>query len=461
VQPLTKRVFGKVDEYGGELCASTFLHLWFLPIVPTGSLWISAEPVPRGDADDGAEGGGGEATTSAPRAQAIRWQWRSIAAAYLRAWIPLLCVSGFAPDTTIGYFVAAVGLFLFAWSWTWRMAHRPSERLRHDFDLVALGSQCPPEALPATTKDRLLALKQRAFATASERTPEDVARFGGTSTDELLAAYAVLRLVGAQHRPSGPWRALAQRIVDGKRDAVDGEHGAFRSGAAELVEVEALHRYVRAAAAARRARAVLSLASLPQTWLQGVLWGGVQRVLGYAALAVVAFLGAFGLAHVSDPDRYDIVSERRLRDTIGEGQREYRVACEELIPFATAASSGEDGVEVHLCRLGSKLLPVLSEGGEGIRGTVVRGRLLPRSVFSKSQPRWERDLQSSPYDARLTVVYLTTDVFSKAGQIALALVALLGSLLLLGLWERLRRQRASMLADAERVLAARSEAAAS
>lgn len=442
MQPLTSRVFGKVDEYGGELCASTFIHLWFLPLLPTGSLWISS-------------------LGSQPMAQRIRWQWRSIVAAYLRAWMPLIWASGFSNDTPVSYCLAAAGLALFAWSWTWRMAHRTGAQLRHDFDLVALGSQCPPEALPAATRDRLLALKQRAFATASsDRTPEDVARFGGTSIDELIAAYAVLRLVAAQNQPSGPWRLLAQRILDGKHEQPDGEGGAFRSGAGgKPVELAALHEHVRGAARALRASAIVSAADAPKTWMQNVMWGGFHRMVGYSLLGGIAVFGALVLANLNDPDRYSVVTERRLRNTIGEGQREYRVECEELIPFRASERPAEGVLDVHLCRLGKKLLPVLSEAGEGIRGKVVRGRLIPRRVFSASKPEWEVELAASPYDAQLTVVYLTTDVFTKAGQIALALASMLGSLLLLGLWERVRRQRERMIAEAERELRTRAEAA--
>lgn len=68
---LEKRVFGRVDERGGELAATTFLHIWFIPLIPTQSVWI----VP--------EAGG-------LRALDIRWHLRSIAAAYAQAWCPIV-----------------------------------------------------------------------------------------------------------------------------------------------------------------------------------------------------------------------------------------------------------------------------------------------------------------------------------------------------------------------------------
>lgn len=433
---LTERVFGKIDEHGGELAASTFLHLWFLPLLPTGSVWISS-------------------SSSRSMAQPIRWHWRSIAAGYLRTWAPLTWMVGFLVDSTAGYGFAAAGLALFVWAWSWRMAHRRGTRLRNDFDLVALGSQCPPEHLAPEDCEQLLASKQRDFAAlVADRTPEDIARFGSPSTDELLAAYAVLRLAAALRRPSGPWRAAAQRIVLGRHDQPDASEGVFRSGAPpRRASAAALAEQVHGRARVLRASSVLTAARGSKTFLQDVLWGDTLRLVGYAGLGLLAFLGGRGLQDVRDPDQFERITERRLRDTIATGQTEYRVECEVLIPFL-AASENERGDDVHLCQLGARLLPVLSEDGEGIRGTTVRGRLRPRHVFTRRLPFWERVLEDSPYQDRTPVVYLVTDVFSKVGQLALALSTLLGSLVLLILWERVRRQRAQMIAEAESDLAA-------
>ena len=432
-QPLEGRVFGKVDEYGGELAASTFWKLWILPLIPTGSVWIS---------------------TLAGRAIArpIRWHWRSIAAAYLRTWVPILVwFFGFAADTSTGYAIAGIVLALCAWSWTWRMAHRPRAQLRSDFDLVALGSQCPPERLLRSDAEPLLAVKQAEIAAlAGDRTPEDIARFGSASVDELLAAYAVLRLVAVQRSPSGPWRIAAQRIIDGRHDTPDSSEGVFRASAAPTgprLTAEQLAERVHARAIQLRARAVISASEVPRTLVQHLLWGNTLCWLGYAALVFVMILTSFLLQDVSDPDQFQIITARHLRDTLADATTEYRVQCETLTPFVSATESGVDK-DVHLCELGGKLLPVLSDEGEGIRGTLVRGRLLHRRVFRANKPPWEELLQASRYDDKASAVYLVTDVFSKIGQVILCISPLLGAPLLLALWLRIRRQRARMLGEA-------------
>jgi hypothetical protein len=438
-QRLTGRVFGKVDEYGGQLAASTFLHLWVLPILPTGSVWISADGIQ-------------------PMAHPIRWHWRSIAAAYLRSWAPIFCLSSFVADTSARYALAGVALLLCAWSWTWRMAHRRRAQQLSDFDLVTLGSQCPPERLLRLEQERLLAQKQKELAAlATGRSPEDIARFGSAKLAELLAAYAVLRLVAAQTLPSGPWRLAARRIVEGRHDEPDAADGVFRTATAAdpRVTAEELTAWVGARARRLRARSVIELARLPRTWPQKILWGGWTRLFGYLALAAAAAFGALMLGNVRDPDSYDLITERRLRDTIATGQKEYRVQCDSLLRFRSAPH--RDAPDVYLCQLGARFLPVLATAREGLtptddadgyNGALIRGRLHPRHVFRADAPQWELQLRGSAYDDRAAVVYLVTDVFSKAGQLTLALSFLLGSLLLLILWERVRRQRAQMLEEA-------------
>lgn len=435
-QPLERRVFGKVDEYGGELAASTFLRIWFLPLLPTGSVWISS-------------------ADACAMARPIRWHWRSIAAAYLRTWVPLVWFFGFVDDSNAGYAASGVALALYAWSWTWRMAHRRRDQLRSDFDLVALGSQCPPARLPREESKALLAHKQAELAAiAGDRTPEDIARFGSAEVDELIAAYAVLRLVAAQRRPSGPWRIAAQRIIDGRHDEPGEGDGVFRTtSAGARLTADQLARQIHARARQLRARSIIEADRIYKTLLQSLLWGSTLRWLGYAALVLVAVKGASMVQNINDPDQFEIITARHLRDTIASGKTEYRVQCESLIPFVSAEDSGRDA-DVHLCALGGKVLPVLSEDGEGIRGTLVRGRLLPRHVFRHDAPQWEELLQASRYDDKAAVVYLLTDVFSKTGQLVLAISYLLGSILLLGIWQRLRGQRARMLEEARAEMSA-------
>jgi hypothetical protein len=430
--PFPKRVFGKVDEYGGELAASTFVHLWVLPILPTGSLWITS-------------------AAGWPVARRIKWHGRSIAAAYLRAWVPIVWAWCLGVDTLTSYCGGAVALALYVWSWTWRMAHRERDQLVKDFDLVTTGSQCPPERLRGEDRQALLTSRQAELAKlARDRSPEDLARFGSSDAEELLAAYGALRLAAATHVPSGPWRAAARRIIDGKHDQLGEQAGIFRHdrGSAPRLTATQLAEVARERARFQRARAVISASRMPKTWLQQILWGPAWP-LGYLALgvAILGGIGMFGL--VRDPDQFEVITERRLRDAVGLGEVHYRVECASLTRFLAAAEADTiDDQAVYLCKLGGKLLPVLSEDQEGIAGNVVRGRLLPRNVFRRPY-RWERLLDEAPQGLRAPVVYLDTDVPSKLGQIISALSWLLGSAVILVVWHRLRRQRKREIAAAK------------
>lgn len=444
---LPRRVFGKVDEYGGELIATLFWRLWFLPLVPRASVWISTDERERG--------------------RQVRWHGRSIAAGYLRTWAPIVWLFAFAVDTSRAYTISGVAVALCAWSWSWRMSHRHKAQLRSDFDRVALGSQCPPELLLREDLEQLFSAKQEELAArGAERSPEDIARFGSDDLGELITAYAVLRLAAARHRPSGPWRLAAQRILDGRHDPAEASDGVFRSRVVKPLGRDEIARAVSEAAARQRAHLVVRADGEEKTLTQYVLWESWLRFAGYAALAGVAWLGASQLADVQDPDQFEVITERRLRDTIATGKTEYRVRCEELHLIQVESF---DGYDLHACKLGNRYLPVLAEDGLGIRrhpqgeggGATVRGRLHPRRVFSYTGASWESDFRRSKYEDLSSVVYLRTDVFSKTGQITLALSYLLGAPLLLLLWIRLYRQRRRMIATAEQLLEEeRREAAA-
>jgi hypothetical protein len=433
--PLTKRVFGKVDEYGGELAASTFVHLFRLPLIPTGSVWLTAD-------DDGF------------RAQPIKLHLRSVVAAYLRTWVPLLWWFAFSVDSTLGYAVAAAALAACCWTWTWRMTHRLNVQRQNDFDLVALGTQCPPQRMPANDLHQLLTQQKANFArVTTERNPDDIARFGSSNADELLAAYGLLRLHGTLTPMSASdARFAAMRILNGRHEPANSEHGVFRSTAdrlaGDVLGPDQLAANVAVQANKLRSATVLRAQHAPKTFVQKVMWGGAHQLVGYAVLALGLFGGTIGMLGVRDPDTYDFVSERTLRNTIGNGKTQYRIVCEEWIEFAKASDIDDDVGDVRLCRVGKKLLPVLSKNGEGIHGNTVRGRLQPRHVM-RVNAAWEQQLVADGrLDAQTFQVYLVTDVLSHVGQIVLAGTCMLGSLGLCVMWIRVRRQRRKLLADA-------------
>lgn len=433
--PLTKRVFGKVDEYGGELAASTFVHLFRLPLIPTGSVWLTADH----------EG---------YQARPIKLHARSVVAAYLRTWVPLLWWFAFSVDSTVGYVVAAAALAACFWTWTWRMTHRLKIQRQNDFDLVALGTQCPPRRMRANDLQQLLTQQKANFArVTTDRNPDDIARFGSSNADELIAAYGLLRLHGTlTPMTASDARFAAMRILNGRHEPANSEHGVFRSTADRLagdaLGPDQLAANVAAQANQLRAKTVLRAEQAPKTFVQKVMWGGAHQAVGYAVLALGLFGGTIGMLGVRDPDTYDFVSERTLRNTIGDGKTQYRIVCEEWIEFAKASEIDDDVGDVRLCRVGKKLLPVLSQNNEGIHGNTVRGRLHARHVMRVNADWEQRLVADGRLDAKTFQVYLVTDVLSHVGQIVLASTFMLGSAGLLVIWIRVRRQRRKHLAAA-------------
>ena len=434
--PLNHRVFGKVDEYGGELAATKFLHIARLPLIPTGSVWLTTDQA------------------GYLLARPIKLHLRSVIAGYLRTWVPLLWWFAFAVDSPTGYAVAAAALTACFWTWTWRMTHRLKVQRQNDFDLVALGTQCPPGCMQAADLQQVLATQKTNFArVTTERNPDDIARFGSRSARELIAAYGLLRLHGTVAPMSASDARLATlRIINGRHDQASGEQGVFRSTvdsqAGDILGPDQLAASVAAQATKIRAQAVLRAEQAPKTFVQKVMWGGAHQIIGYAVLGMGLLGGFGGMMQMRDPDTYDFVSERTLRNTIGDGKTQYRIVCDELRDFANA-SDIDDGVgDVRLCRVGKKLLPVLSKNGEGIHGLTVRGRLLPRHVI-RVRASWEQELvQNDQLDTQTFQVYLVTDVLSIVGQIVLASTFVIGSLGLFVVWFRVRRQRRKLIFDA-------------
>ncbi len=314
--PLTKRVFGKVDEYGGELAASTFWHFFGLPLLPTGSVWLTADQ-------------------AGYQARPIKLHLRSVVAGYLRTWVPLLWWFAFAVDSPTGYCMAAAALAACFGTWTWRMTHRLKVQRQNDFDLVALGTQCPPRRMLVKDLHQALTQQKAKFAAVTtERNPDDIARFGSSRADELIAAYGLLRL----HSTLTPTtasnvRLAAMRILNGQHDQASSEHGVFRSTVdslgGEVLGPNQVAAMVAVQANRLRASSVLRAAQAPPTFVQKVMWGRIHQVVGWAVLGLGLLSGTAGMLSVRDPDTYDFVSERTLRNTIGDGKTQYRIVCEE------------------------------------------------------------------------------------------------------------------------------------
>lgn len=69
------RMYGRIDECGGSYLGTCFVHLWFMPVVPTGSQLVVSHA-------DGSS-----------QAIPVPLSWRSVMAAYMRMWgiVLMLC----------------------------------------------------------------------------------------------------------------------------------------------------------------------------------------------------------------------------------------------------------------------------------------------------------------------------------------------------------------------------------
>lgn len=413
-----KRVFGAVDEYGDERIATRFLRLWWLPLLPWQGLWIDA----------------------AGHKKRIKLHARSVLAGYVRTWVPIGWFFSFAVDTTLGYLIAGLAVVTYAWSWTWRYRHWRRDRLRADLDLVALGSGCPIDMLDRVHADAAVRRAQANFAHASEAaggiaTPEDIARYGSSDVELLVAAYGVLRAMGAANGLSAALgRSLASRILRGDHEAPTSD-GAYReAGRQERVAHQQLVAEVTSRA--RKLRDHTRQRSGPLRGVRRALWGHwPSRIPGYAVLAVMFTIGVSASFAIRDPDRYKWISDRRLQDSIGFGETHYRVACDRLVPFEVRGLPRS----ILACHVSSKIIPVVASTPEAIDGSNVRGKLRPRSVNGRYAKDWELVLETSPQDLHTVSVYLETSVFSLFGQSLLAATFVVGSLILLWCWERVRR----------------------
>jgi hypothetical protein len=188
------RHYGVVDEQGGQHAVTKFIHVYYLPLIPTSSMWL----------------------TSADRGIPIKLNSRSVVAAYARTWglgIGGICLATAWSKGAIGLglFGAVVAAFSIA-SWRWRKRSSSEDVLRGNLNALAFGTYCSAESFGQDTAAAMrssLENRQQCGQTWSgqanawqrgklPRTPEDVVRFGTRDVEELSWAYGLLALHGAK-----------------------------------------------------------------------------------------------------------------------------------------------------------------------------------------------------------------------------------------------------------------------
>jgi len=212
------RFYGEVDGHGGQRQLTKFFHLYYVPILPVSTLWVTRD-LPRGYQGHG-----------------VAMSGRSVLAAYARVWGPIAAVGSAVAGGGLGIVAAGAFAAVTAWTWTWRSLRSHRERRRSDFHLLAFGTRCDPLKMDSQLASVLQAdVAGRWAHVAGGSTPEDVARLGAANPAQAVLAYASLRLA-ARLAPRGPAREAldaSERILDAIRDtdptALEG--GPYRSTA--------------------------------------------------------------------------------------------------------------------------------------------------------------------------------------------------------------------------------------
>lgn len=177
------RHYGRVDAHEGQHASTRFFHLWYLPLIPTESVWVCNDR----------NGSGHKMERS----------WKSVASGYGRIWGPLVAlgaVAAAAGGALAAIPLAAVAAVAGGWSWTTVSLRGDREKLRSSFHLLAYGTRCDPLLMTETMASALKHdIEQRWAATSDGKSPEDIARLGAASLQQAVFAYGVLRLAARTH----------------------------------------------------------------------------------------------------------------------------------------------------------------------------------------------------------------------------------------------------------------------
>lgn len=209
------RFYGQVDSHAGQHQLTKFFHIYYVPLVPVGTLWVTRA------LDRGYNG------------HAVQMSGRSVVAGYARVWGPIAALGAITTGSVGGILAASAAAALSIWSWSWRSVRSARERRRSDFHLLAFGTRCDPLKM----EDQLAAVLQADVAerwaqVADGSTPEDIARLGAANPAQAVLAYASLRLA-ARLAPGDHARKAREdsdRILDAIRDGDPAlEGGPYRS----------------------------------------------------------------------------------------------------------------------------------------------------------------------------------------------------------------------------------------
>jgi hypothetical protein len=415
-----QRLYGKVDEQGGEYCATKFFHIDFVPLIPVSSHWV----LPGNRVVD------------------IKWNWRSIVAAYARTWGTVAALAlGVGGGISEGKFsmLAVGGLFavVVAMSWSWR--HRRSDRaqLRGNLNAMAFGYFCNPEFYkPDLHRQFAQKLDREAQSAGFSRPPEDVARFGSQRIDEIACAYGRLSLHGVKSR------ADVAKLLDLHIATPESTDGVYRQAGSSPspTEFSSKLRDAIAGSAARVSQLRATQANVSQAqqslnFFQKCLWGSKRyQALPMFILASLLMAGVSVIRVAFEQRNPTTATARMLRGTVVP-RGIVTVNCDDVLLFASSESE-----HVYLCKVDGQLLPVVTSSKLAVGPGAVTGPLQLRGSSQYQRSNWEQLLSSDPLDNQTFSFYLATHYSAFYRQFLIGLLLIAGSLASF-VWWRIRRHR--------------------
>jgi hypothetical protein len=420
------RPYGVVDARGGEYAHTSFFHLWFVPLIPTSSFWVTNETM--------------EGCAGYP----IDMHGKSVLAGYFRVWGPVVALASFGAGVAghpLMLLISALAIALTVWTWTWRSVRGEEALRRSDFNLVSFGTRCEPHRLAdeqlASFK---AALDHRWNELKPDRTPNDVARHGTKNANEAITAYGLLRVAAATRGRAGREEdADADRILDGAQSTLASGEGPYREGVQEPTITGSLAMIVKAMAAAQQ----MLVETSPQMRAQRLAkqkrrsrW----QALGLALATPMAFSGVLMFVDALRPTRTVTLKElRAMSPPIG---RTVRVTCDAVQApvFEEIGRSGETKHRITMCELGNYLLPVKLDAGDNVPSATVVGELL--RVHDRLT--WVRDGLSHEPELEVRTLDVFVDASDPNEKLFIGIFGLgiaLALPVLWVMWFRARRRR--------------------
>ncbi len=419
------RPYGTVDAYGGEHAETSFFHIWFVPLIPTGSRWIT------GRTPDGSTG------------YTIDMLGKSVVAGYLRVWGPIVGVGTFAAGIGGNLGLLAISLLAIAatvWTWTWRSVRGEMTKRRSDFNLVAFGTRCEPRRMPGELRAAFKkSLDERWAELKPDRTPNDVARHGTKDANEAIVAYGLLRLAGVMRGRAGREEdGDADRILDGSQSALAIGEGPYREGVQEKSVTGSLAHVVKAMAVASDV-----LRDTPQARAERLVQAKKRsrKQLVGLVLAIPVMFGGVALFVESVTPARDVSLRELERMSAPVGKR-VRVTCDSIEGpvWEETDGGGRATHRISMCVLGKKLLPIRFEADSAVPTKTFEGEL--RRV--RDQDIWVRDglRQDAALDAYSLDVFVDEQGAYERIFLAIFGFAIAGGVPVLWvLWFRARKRR--------------------